>query len=133
MAVVTWGDLLKVAHDFTLALRAIERILSDTRMQEILSKLPQPKLEIALQSVKEGNVPLLRQLLREQSVLAAEDLSLAALRQRASQLRIPHYNKYSRPELIAKITALELSIQALLQQKPIKLLCRDGFIHGDGI
>lgn len=133
MAMVTWGDLLKIAHDLTLALRAIERVLSDNANQEILARCSSETLLALRTAIHEGNLARVRQLIREQSVNTVGDLSLAALRRKASLLRIPNYNACTRIELIHKINAFESAIQRILREKPIKIICKDGFCDGAGI
>lgn len=120
-----------VVHDMTLAMRAIERTVASQPAHQAINRMTKEQYEELFRLIREVNVPGIRTLIH--TVLANDDLttlSYAALRLRASRLRISRFNKMHKAELIQHIQATEDVLRAqLLNLKPPRI----GFIAGDGI
>ncbi len=118
-------------HELVLALRAIERTIESTDGHLAIKRMDVKAHDQLLQFARTGNVAAVRNLISE--VLSRTDLTTLSyfnLRQRASRLRIPGFNKMDKAELIRNIQAVEEVIREKLNDlKPPE----KGFTDGDGI
>lgn len=126
-----YDRIYKVVHDITLALRSIERTITSRDAHDAINKMSRTQLNELLQFIRDADVHAVRTLIS--TVLASQEIttmSYAALRERASRLRIPRFNKMHKGELVEHILATEevLRDQLIKLQKP-----RTGFVDGDGI
>lgn len=127
-----WPRIYNVTHDLTLALRAIERFVIQPRVQATIANLSEQDLQALLHAIPRGELNVVRHKIREAEIRTLDDMPFIALRERASDLRIPCYNKMNRAELLLQIKLIEHKIQEqVAKMLPVK--CVVGFIHGDGI
>lgn len=128
---VDYGRIYNIVHDLTLAMRAIQRTIDSQPAQAAIKRMTQTQYEDLMKLIKNIDVVGVRTLI--QTILANDDLttlSYAALRARASRLRISRFNKMHKSELIQHIQAVEEVLR--IQLKQIKLPPK-GFIDGDGV
>ena len=128
---VDYGRIYNIVHDLTLAMRAIQRTIDSQPAQAAIKRMTQTQYEDLIKLIKNIDVVGVRTLI--QTILANDDLttlSYAALRARASRLRISRFNKMHKSELIQHIQAVEEVLR--IQLKQIKLPPK-GFIDGDGV
>jgi chromosomal replication initiation ATPase DnaA len=127
-----WAKVYSLTHELTLALRAIERFIVQPRTQVAIETLTVAEVSSILEAVLRGELTTIRHMVRRVDLQTLDDLTYTALRERASTLRIPCFNKLTRAELIYNIRLIEEKIQTQLEHmlptKPVK-----GFIDGAGI
>ena len=121
----------RASHDYTLALRAICRTLESKDCQIAFEKMAASQKKTFMELARTGDVNNLRNLIHV--TLAADDISLMSyqrLRERASRLRIPKFNKMHKSDLIQHIRVTEEVLREKIQSLPTPKL---GFTEGDGI
>lgn len=128
---VGYARIFHVVRDLTLAMRAIERTINSQPAQDAVQRMTNKQFEELLRLIREVNVAGVRTLIH--TVLANDDLttmSYAALRTRASRLRINRFNKMHKGELIKHIETVEEVLREQLKTLKPPVI---GFINGDGI
>ena len=128
---VDYKQVYRAIHDYTLALRAICRTLDSQDCQIAFDKMSASQRKHFMELARTGDVNNLRNLIHV--TLAADDIALMSyqrLRERASRLRIPKFNKMHKSDLIQHIRVTEDVLRKKIQGLPKPKI---GFIAGDGI